>query len=86
MEPLRYRFAMTGAVPGTHDIVVEGDTARMEPAGALEASVTFRCDIETFLLLMYSRLTQETAIAGGRLAREGDPQVAAAFDQWFKGM
>jgi hypothetical protein len=36
--PIRYRFVLTGVVPDTHDIVVEGDTVRMEPAGTGEAS------------------------------------------------
>jgi hypothetical protein len=31
--PIRYRFALTGAVPSTHDIIVENEQARMEPAG-----------------------------------------------------
>jgi uncharacterized protein (TIGR03083 family) len=83
--PVRYRFILTEVVPDTHDIVVEGDTVRMEPAGTVEAMVTFRCDAETFLLLMYGRLTQATATDQGRLVSEGDRQLVAAFEQWFKG-
>jgi uncharacterized protein (TIGR03083 family) len=84
--PIRYRFALTGADPSVRDILVEGETARMEPAGAVEAAVTFRCDTETFILLMYGRFSQETATASGRLVGEGDPRLIAAFDQWFKGI
>jgi uncharacterized protein (TIGR03083 family) len=84
--PIRYRFALTGADPSISDIIVEGETARMEPVGAVEAAVTFHCDTETFILLMYGRFSQETATASGRLVREGDPRLAAAFDQWFKGI
>jgi uncharacterized protein (TIGR03083 family) len=84
--PIRYRFALTGPGASSHDILVEGDTAHMEPAGAAEAAVTFHCDTETFILLMYGRFSQATATASGRLVREGEPRLAAAFDQWFKGM
>jgi uncharacterized protein (TIGR03083 family) len=84
--PIRYRFALTGAEPNVSDIIVEGETARMESAGAVEAAVTFRCDTETFILLMYGRFSQETATASGRLVGEGDPRLIAAFDQWFKGI
>jgi hypothetical protein len=83
--PIRYRFVVTGVVPGTPDLVVEGDQAHWEPRGSAEAHVTYHCDTETFVLLMYSRLTQETATAKGRLVSEGDGQWAVAFDQWFKG-
>jgi len=30
--PVRYRFAVTGVVPGTYDLLVQGDQAVMEPA------------------------------------------------------
>jgi uncharacterized protein (TIGR03083 family) len=83
--PLRYRFAVTGVVPAHHDIVVEGDQARMEPTGAVEAAVTFHCDTETFVLLMYGRLSPEGAIATGRVGTEGDQRLIAPFGTWFQG-
>jgi len=48
--------------------------------------VTFRCDTETFLLLLNGRLAPSPAIAAGRLAVEGDSGLAADFGQWFKGI
>lgn len=77
--PVRYRFSLTGTVPGWHDIVVEGSTARMEPAGTAAANVTFRCDTETFLLLVYGRTTLDRAVADGRIVVEGDRELAAQF-------
>jgi hypothetical protein len=78
--PVRYRFELTGTVPGWHDIVVEGGKARMEPAGTAPANVTFRCDAETFPLLVYGRTTLARAVADGRIAVEGDRKLAAQFE------
>lgn len=82
-EPRRYRFEVIGTVPTRSDIVVEGDTARMEPSGESSADVVFRCDTETFVLLMYGRLTCESAIATGRLVSQGAREPLAEFNRWF---
>src|SRR5882672_4120161 len=84
--PVRYRFAVTGLGPSKSDIVVEGNTLRMEDAGGTTADVTIRCDTETYVLLVYGRLNLETAIAAGRLTLEGDRHQAMAFGQWFRGI
>ena len=55
--PFRYRFAVTGAVPSQYDIVLAGDTVRMESAGTTATDVQCQCDAGTFVLLMYGRLT-----------------------------
>ncbi len=81
--PLCYRFAVTGAVPSQHDIVLEGDAVRMEPAGTTAADVRCQCDTETFVLLMYGRLTPQTAVARGRLVVEGARDPMATFGSWF---
>ena len=83
--PVRYRFAVTGIGPSTHDIVVEEGKGRIEPAGAGAAEVTFRCDRDTFVLMMYKRLTLDEAIAAGRLSAEGDSGLISDFDRWSKG-
>lgn len=82
---VRYRFEITGAVPSRMDIVVEGDQAHVAEAGNTAASVTFHCDTETYLLVMYGRLSLEEARTLDRLSIEGNQELAAAFGQWFKG-
>jgi uncharacterized protein (TIGR03083 family) len=82
--PFRYRFAVTGAVPSQHDIVMEGESVRMEPAGTTTADVRCRCDAETFVLLMYGRLTPQTAVTSGRLVVEGRREPMATCGPWFK--
>jgi hypothetical protein len=83
--PVRYRFEVTGAVPSRVDIVVEGDDASITEAGDTTASVSFHCDTETYVLVMYGRLSLEAARALGRLRIEGDQALVVAFGQWFKG-
>jgi hypothetical protein len=84
--PVRYRFEVTGARSSHRvDIVVEGEQARLEAAGDTPASVTFHCNPETYVLVMYGRLSLEAARTGGRLRIEGEQAVAEAFGQWFKG-
>jgi hypothetical protein len=82
--PVRYRLALTGAGSGTHDLVVENGTVRMEPAGTEPPHVTFRCEAERFVLLMYGRVTLEQLLAAGQLVVEGDRGLTTAFDQWLR--
>jgi SCP-2 sterol transfer family len=84
--PTRYRFEVTGPIPLKADIVVEGDQARLEPAAAAQANVTFHCATEPFVLLLYGRLTLPHAIATGRIAAEGEMDLIPVFAQWFRGV
>ena len=84
--PIRYGFHLTGPGASHSDIVVEGDTVRMEPAGADTAHVTCRCDTETFVLLMLGRLPLPNALAQSRLVAEGEVERVNALAQWFRGV
>ena len=84
--PIRYRFALTGAGARDTDIVVEGDTASIEPAGPAAATVTCRCDTEPFVLIMAGRRPLPEALAQGRIVAEGEVEQVDAFAQWFGGM
>jgi hypothetical protein len=83
---VRYRFAVTGVVPGAYDLVVEGDQALIEPAGTTPAHLTCYCDTETFVLLMLDRLSLEVVQERDRLRMAGDRGLIAAFETWFKGV
>ena len=85
-EPVRYRFEVAEPVPIRADIAVEGDRARLEDAGDGPADVTFRCNTETYLLLINGRVSPAPAMADGRLTVEGDAGLAAKFGQWFQGI
>jgi putative sterol carrier protein len=72
--------------PDKSDIVVTGDSISMDEARDTLADVTFHCDTETYLLLVYGRLSPEAAMASGRLVVEGDQEMVLAFGRWFKGL
>lgn len=76
---VRYQFELSGEAPSKHDIVVEGGKAHLQPAGSASPDVTFRCDTETFVLLAYERITMAEAIVGGRIAVEGNQELADEF-------
>jgi uncharacterized protein (TIGR03083 family) len=82
----RYRFALPGDMLSPYDIVVEGKTVRMEPAGEHPADVVFRCEAATFVLLMCGRHALPTLIHDGRVTVEGAGGLVAAFGKWFQGM
>jgi len=84
--PVRYRFTVTGVVPGSYDLLVQGDQAVMEPASTTAAHVTCHCQTETFVLLMMDRLSLEAALERGDIRVEGDRGLVAAFETWFKGV
>ena len=82
--PIRYGFAVTGAVPSQYTIAIAGDVVQLEPHSDPEANVLCRCDTETFVLLMYGRLSLPSAIGSGRVVVEGDQGLMTTFGTWFK--
>ncbi|MCH8297068.1 MAG: maleylpyruvate isomerase family mycothiol-dependent enzyme [Chloroflexi bacterium] len=82
--PIRYRFDLTGAFPGKHDVIVENGNARLEPAGDAVADVSIRCQSEMLVLLMYGRLTLDSAAAADLVKVEGDGELVSSFDRWLK--
>jgi uncharacterized protein (TIGR03083 family) len=85
--PIRYRFACTGTLTRTWDMVMEGDQARMEPAADTSpAQATVRCDGETFALMMCGRIGFDAALGDKRIIPTGDMAAVQAFKQWFQGV
>ena len=75
----RFRFELTGAVAGSYDIVAGGgEKASMEPASEKRPDAIFSCDTQTFVLLVYGRITMEQAQADGQITVSGDDGGLAA--------
>ena len=85
-EPVRYRFEVTEPVPYQIDLIVTDDAVQQEIGTDASADVIFRCDTETFVLLVYGRLALDRALQDGRITAEGEGTRAGAFAQWFKGI
>jgi hypothetical protein len=77
----RYRFELSGAVPVRHDIVIADGQAHMGPAGTAPADITFECDTETFVLLVYGRISLQSCLDDGRITCQGDRELALSFTQ-----
>ena len=62
-----FRFELTGSVPGSYDIVAGGgQKAIMESASDKRLDAIFGCDTQTFVLLVYGRLSLEKAMTEDR--------------------
>ena len=83
--PLRYRFNITAPTQYRVDLVVTQQQRSMEVTSGDDADVTFQCDGETFVFLMYGRIKPEVAIANGRMSCAGDQELVSAFVQRFSG-
>ena len=84
-KPIRYRFNVIGPYEAAYDIVMTNQGTHIEPSNAQPADVTFRCDGETYVLVMYGRLSPDDAMAQGRLIFQGDTELARSFGRRFKG-
>ena len=86
LHPVRYRFVLTGTPDTSLDIVVSKEGACLQASSPDHAHVRYRCCPETFVLLMYGRLSVTDALTQGRLQADGDATLMTAFRQWFRGV
>ena len=88
-EPLVHRFVLEGPIESSaatrRDIVIAADGAQVQPAGNDQPDVTFQCDGETYVLVMFGRWKIADALAEGRLTFDGNPAVAVSFGRRFVG-
>ena len=82
---IRYRFEVMEPFETAYDVVMAAQGTHVEPSGKQGADVTFRCDGETYVLVMYGRLSPEDATAQGRLTFQGASELAGSFGRRFKG-
>jgi uncharacterized protein (TIGR03083 family) len=82
----RYRFAVAGPGPTKPDLVIDGTAVRMEEASTGSPDVTFSCDTEAYIRLVYGRLDLQAAIGSGQVRVDGDRALATDFGRWFRGI
>ena len=83
--PLRYRFEVVNPAQYSVDVVITGEDQYMEVASHEDPQVTFHCDGETYVMLMYGRIEPQDALAEGRVSAEGDRQLVQTFGANFIG-
>ena len=87
--PLRFRFLIDEPVAARYDLIFSTEGAVLQPTpdepAPAGADVIFRCDGETYVMVMYGRLTPAAALASGRLTWEGDRELAQGFGDRFQG-
>ena len=90
-RPLRYRFGIDRPEQRVIDLILsDGDAAIIEAADGASpdepADVTFECDGETCVLILYGRLTPHDAVSARRLSvADGESYLAATFGDRFVG-
>ena len=84
--PVRFRCTVSGVTaPGTDFVVATPEEKYMEVAGDAPAHVTFRCDAQTFVLLVYGRIKPASALATGTLTYAGSHAWAELFMHSYIG-
>ena len=79
---LRYRFDLSGPGSAELDLVVEGDKTRLEGPAEVRADLHMIGDTSTFILMLYERLSLDSAITNGTFTAKGDLEMVATFDRW----
>ena len=82
-ERVCYRFDLEGTVSSRQDVIVEDGKASLAPAGDATADVSVRCQSEIWALLVYGRLTLESAAASGLAKVEGEGELVSSVDRWL---
>ena len=83
-QPIRFRFEFNGK-SGSRDIVVERDKTRIESSRDEAANLILSGVSGVFVLLIYGRLTIDSAIAAGLFTAQGDLGLIPDFDRWLEG-
>ena len=86
--PQVYRFVIDEPVAVVYELVIANEEivlrqAQDERAGG--ADVTFKCDGETYVMVMYGRLTPDDALVSGKMDWDGNERLALGFGARFLG-
>ena len=86
--PQVYRFVIDEPVAAVYELVIANEEivlrqAQDERDGG--ADVTFKCDGETYVMVMYGRLTPDEALVSGKMDWDGNERLALGFGARFLG-
>ena len=84
--PQVYRFNIDKPVEASFELVIANEEVILrQGSGDEEANVEFICNGETYVMVMYGRITPDEAIVTGDLDWEGDERLALGFGARFLG-
>lgn len=81
----RFRFEISGPNAFSEDVVLQGDSFRIEPASDAAPDVTFRANTSAYVLLVYGRLDISSGSTPVQLEIDGPPETALLFTRSFQG-
>ena len=86
--PQVYRFVIDHPITVVYELVIANEEivlrqAQDERDGG--ADVTFKCDGETYVMVMYGRLTPDEALVSGKMDWDGNERLALGFGARFLG-
>ena len=86
--PQVYRFVIDRPITVVYELVIANEEIVLRQAQderADGADVTFKCDGETYVMVMYGRLTPDEALVSGKMDWDGDERLALGFGARFLG-
>ena len=84
--PQVYRFEIDQPVEAVYELeIANEETFFRQGEGGEQADAVFRCDGETFVMVMYGRLDPNEALVSGKMDWDGDERLALGFGARFLG-
>ena len=84
--PQVYRFSIEQPVEMTCELVIANEEVTLrQGSGDVEPDVTFTCDGETYVMVMYGRMTPDEALMSERMDWDGSERLALGFGARFLG-
>jgi uncharacterized protein (TIGR03083 family) len=85
-RPVSYRLTISNMPSGQRDLILNQRKARMEHSSGAGADAMLECDSETFVLLLFKRITPEAAIENGDLKVAGPEELLLEFNAWLNNV
>jgi uncharacterized protein (TIGR03083 family) len=84
--PQVYQFVIDHPVEVVYELVIANEEIVLRPGETGEkADVVFQCDGETYVMVMYGRLTPNDALVSGKMDWDGNERLALGFGARFLG-
>ena len=84
--PQVYRFVIEDPVAAIYELEIANEEVALRVGdGETPVDVIFRCDGETYVMVMYGRLTPDEALISGKMDWDGNERLALGFGARFLG-